>query len=67
MHSSRKSREGPWDFGQILMRGYLGLSENQWSPFRVLLHLYDQIFWTIPPPPGTAVCVCVDNRYKIKR
>ena len=55
MHSSFKSRGGPWGFGQILFRGYLGLSENLGGPlfclFCVLLHLYVTIFRSLPPPP----------------
>jgi hypothetical protein len=38
-----------WVFGQILLRGYLGLLENFEGPlFRILLHFYDRIFRNLP-------------------
>ncbi len=40
--------ETPWGFWATSFRGYFGLWENMGflSNFRVLLHLYDQVFWS---------------------
>ncbi len=58
-HQLEIKGRGSLGFGQILLRGYLGLSENLGGPlFRVLLHFYDQICWPLtPPPPPPLTCV----------
>ncbi len=72
MHSSFKSRGGgPWGFGQILLRGVIGVVRKSRSTlFRVLLHFYDQIFWTLPPllpaPPPPLVFIYGEGRQPIR-
>ncbi len=53
---------GPLGFGQIIFRGYLGLSENLGVPlfslFMFFLHFYVTIFWTLSPsPPLPPMCI----------
>ena len=44
-----QTHSSPWGFGQILLRGYLGFSENLEGPlFLILLHFYDRIFRILP-------------------
>ncbi len=47
---------GPWGFGQIYLGGYLRFSKNLggvhfFTFFRVLLHFFVTIFWSLPPSP----------------
>jgi hypothetical protein len=47
----------PWGFGQILLRGVLGVVRKfRGSPFSCLLHFYVTIFQTVPTLP-LPVCI----------
>ncbi len=62
---------GPWGFGQIILRGYLGLSENLGgSPFSyfitfiAFLPMWQFCFRTLPPAPLCATLHHLNNNYQ---